>query len=240
MIQIIPAIDLIDGKCVRLSQGDFAQSKIYGDDPLTVAQRFEAAGLKRLHIVDLDGAKHGKTGNLDVLETIAQNTELTIDFGGGVRTNEDLKTVFDAGASIASVGSVAVKMPHRFFEWVGHYGSENILLGADVRNGHLSINGWQTVTEMEIVPFLSEYFAKGVRQAFVTDIAKDGLLKGPGTALYRQIHEALPEMELIASGGVSSMKDIDDLERAGCSGVIVGKAIYEGKITFKELIRYVS
>lgn len=174
MIEIIPAIDLIDGKCVRLSQGDFSRAKIYSDDPLEMARKFEAAGLKRLHIVDLDGARSGSLTNLSVLEAISERTSLTIDFGGGIKTAEDLKSVFDAGAAIASIGSVAVKTPDRFFAWVEYYGSERIMLGADVRDGNLFVDGWQTVTAMEIIPFLLECFAKRVRQVFVTDIAKDG------------------------------------------------------------------
>lgn len=235
MIEIIPAIDLIDGKCVRLTQGDFSQSTIYGDDPLETAKGFEAVGLRRLHIVDLDGARTGKLKNLNTLESIARNTDLTIDFGGGINTTEDIKSVFDAGAAMANVGSVAVKSPNRFFAWVEYYGSQKILLGADVRDGNLFVNGWQTVTGLEIVPFLLENFVKRVRQVFVTDIAKDGILKGPSIELYEQIREALPDLRLIASGGVSRIEDIEELERIGCSAVIVGKAIYEGKITLKDL-----
>jgi len=240
MIEVIPAIDLIDGCCVRLSQGDFAQPKIYSDDPLAVAKRFEGAGLRRLHIVDLDGARSGRLMNLAVLESISGNTDLSIDFGGGIKTEEDLEAVFDAGASMASIGSVAVKTPDRFFEWVCHYGSGKILLGADVRNGNLAIDAWQTATETEIVPFLLEYFARCVRQVFVTDIAKDGVLQGPSIDLYKKVREALPDLRLIASGGVSSIADIEHLEQIGCHGVIVGKAIYEGKIALEELRPYVS
>lgn len=240
MIEIIPAIDIIDGKCVRLSQGDFSRSKIYSDDPLEIAKRFEGAGLNRLHIVDLDGAKNGKITNLAVLEKIASGSSLKIDFGGGIKELDDLKAVFDAGAAIASIGSVAVKSPDKFFAWLEKYGSEKILLGADVRDGNLFVDGWQTVTEMEIVPFLLEYFAKRVRQVFVTDIARDGELKGPSIELYRQIRDALPDMKLIASGGVSNFDDLVELERIGCHGVIIGKAIYEGQITLEELGRYVG
>lgn len=235
MIQIIPAIDLIDGKCVRLSQGDFSKRTIYSDDPLWTAKDFEAAGLRRLHIVDLDGARTGKLTNLTVLETIARNTNLTIDFGGGIETNEDLKSVFDAGAAIASTGSVAVKSPERFFAWVERYGGEKMLLNADARSGKVLVDGWQTVTELEIIPFLREYFTKGVRQVVVTDTAKDGLLKGPSVGLYKEIRQALPELKLTASGGVSRLEDIDELERIGCDSVIVGKAIYEGKISPRDL-----
>lgn len=235
MIEIIPAIDLIDGKCVRLTQGDFSQKKIYNENPLDAAKEFENIGLKRLHIVDLDGAKNGKITNLKLLETIASKTNLTIDFGGGIKTDEDIQAVFDAGAAMASVGSVAVKNPERFFSWIEKYDSEKILLGADVRDEKLAINGWQTKTEIEIISFLKTCFAKGVTQTFVTDISKDGLLQGPATKLYEKIFGEIPRLKLIASGGISKIGDIDRLEKIGCSGVIVGKAIYEGKITFKEL-----
>lgn len=235
MIEIIPAIDLIDGKCVRLSQGDFSQKKIYNENPLEVAKAFEDFGLKRLHIVDLDGAKKGKVTNLKVLETVAKNTNLTIDFGGGIKTNEDIKSVFDAGAKMASIGSVAVKTAEKFFEWLAKFGSEKILLGADVKGKNLAINGWQTETEIEILPFLREYFAKGVSQTFVTDISKDGLLQGSSNELYAEILREIPEIKLIASGGVSCIEDVAELEKIGCSGVIIGKAIYEGRIKLKEL-----
>lgn len=234
MIEIIPAIDLIDGKCVRLSQGDFSQRTTYSENPLDVAQRFETAGVKRLHIVDLDGARSGKIANLKVLEKIARSTNLKIDFGGGIRTSEDLKGVFDAGAAMASLGSIAVKEPLRFADFVEYYG-DKILLGADVRDGRLSIDGWQTKTDREIVPFLSECRTMGVRQVFVTDISKDGLLEGPSIELYTQIINALPDMKLIASGGVSSIDDITELDNIGCHAVIVGKAIYEGKINLDDL-----
>ncbi len=232
MIEIIPAIDLIDGKCVRLSQGDFAQKKIYSENPLETAKEFEAVGLKRLHIVDLDGAKNGKVANLKILETIARNTNLEIDFGGGIKTDEDINSVFDAGAKMASIGSVAVKNAEKFFDWLAKFGGEKILLGADVRDEKLAINGWQTATEIEILPFLQEYFSKGVTQTFVTDISKDGLLQGSANELYKKILREIPDIKLIASGGVSKIEDIDELEKIGCAGVIVGKAIYEGKIKF--------
>ena len=235
MIEIIPAIDLIDGKCVRLSQGDFARKKIYNENPLEVAKEFESVGLKRLHIVDLDGAKRGKVTNLKVLETIAAHTNLTIDFGGGIKTDEDIEAVFDAGAALASIGSVAVKEPEKFFAWLAKYGGEKILLGADVKNGKLAINGWQTETDLEILPFLRIYFERGVRQVFCTDISKDGLLKGAANELYAEILREIPDLKLIASGGISKIEDIFELEKIGCAGVIVGKAIYEGKIKLGDL-----
>ncbi|MCY7345659.1 MAG: 1-(5-phosphoribosyl)-5-[(5-phosphoribosylamino)methylideneamino]imidazole-4-carboxamide isomerase [Pyrinomonadaceae bacterium] len=235
MFEIIPAIDLIEGKCVRLSQGDFASKKIYYENPLEIAKEFDSIGLKRLHIVDLDGAKNGAITNLKVLENIARQTNLTIDFGGGIKTDEDVQAVFDGGAKMASIGSVAVKKPEMFFAWLEKYGSQKILLGADVRDGNLAINGWQTATETKITPFLENYYAKGGKQVFCTDISKDGLLQGSANALYGEILACLPELNLIASGGVGSLSDVWELKKIGCSGVIIGKAIYEGKITLKEL-----
>jgi phosphoribosylformimino-5-aminoimidazole carboxamide ribotide isomerase len=235
MIEIIPAIDLIDGKCVRLSQGDFSQKIIYNENPLEVAKEFEQFGVKRLHLVDLDGAKNGKVTNLSVLETIAANTNLTIDFGGGIKSDEDIQKVFDAGASLAAIGSVAVKESMKFFGWLDKYGSDKILLGADVRDKKLAIDGWQTATELEIIPFLRVYYAKGVSQIFCTDISKDGVLGGTSTALYSEILDHLPKLKLIASGGVSKIEDVYELEKIGCSGVIIGKAIYEGRINLSDL-----
>ena len=235
MIEIIPAIDLIEGKCVRLSQGDFAQKKVYNESPLEVAKEFESEGLQRLHLVDLDGAKNGKVTNLKVLQTIASNTNLIIDFGGGIKTDLDIQSVFDAGASFAGIGSIAVKESEKFFNWLEKYGSERILLGADVRDWKLAINGWQTETEIEILPFLQNYYKQGVTQVFCTDISKDGLLQGVASELYRQILEHLPKLKLIASGGVSSINDVYELDKIGCSSVIIGKAIYEGKIKLKDL-----
>ena len=239
MIEIIPAIDLMDGKCVRLTQGDFARRRIYADDPVEVAKAFENTRLKRLHIVDLDGAKSGIPANLDVLAAIAEATELLIDYGGGIKTDDDIKRVFDAGAEIVNLGSIAVKEPEQFFEWIAVYGSDSILLGADVRDGMLAINGWQTETDFEIISFLRRYYGRGGEQAFVTDIGKDGALQGPAFELYGEIIAAVPDLKLIASGGVSSLDDIRELEKLGCSGVIVGKAIYEGRIALDELSKYV-
>lgn len=236
MIEIIPAIDLIDGKCVRLSQGDFSRKKIYRENPLETAREFAAVGLKRLHIVDLDGAKNGAVTNLKVLENVARHTNLTIDFGGGIKTDEDIQSVFDAGAKIASIGSVAVRNEERFFQWLERYGSEKIMLGADVKNEKLAINGWQTATEIEILSFLNDFFDKGARQVFVTDISMDGLLQGASNKLYEKILASLPDLRLIASGGVRSMKDVAELEKIGCAGVIIGKAFYEGSITLKEIM----
>jgi len=238
MIEIIPAIDLIDGRCVRLAQGDFAQATKYADDPVATARSFEAAGIKRLHIVDLDGARAGKLMNLLVLEAIAKATDLVIDFGGGIKTTDDLRAAYDAGAALVNIGSVAVKSPDKVFTWLDHYGSEKLLLGADVRRNLLAIDGWQTATVLEIGPFLVEYFAKGVRQAAVTEISKDGMLKGPAFDLYSDIRQSLPDLRLVASGGVSTIGDIQQLDDLGCAGVIIGRALYEGKIALKELSVY--
>ena len=238
MIEIIPAIDLMDSKCVRLTQGDFARRRIYADDPVEVAKTFEDAGLMRLHMVDLDGAKSGIPANLHVLEKVAKATRLRIDYGGGIKTNDDIKWVFDVGAEFVNIGSIAIKEPELFFEWIAVYGSESILLGADVRDGMLVINGWQTETDFEIRSFLRKYYGRGVEQAFVTDIGKDGALQGPAFELYGGIISEIPDLKLIASGGISSLDDIDQLENIGCSGVIVGKAIYEGRVTIGELAKY--
>jgi phosphoribosylformimino-5-aminoimidazole carboxamide ribotide isomerase len=235
MFEIIPAIDLMGGKCVRLAQGDFSRKTVYGRDPLDAALRFEQAGLNRLHVVDLDGAKRGAVTNLKTVESLARNTKLIIDFGGGIKTADELRSVFEAGAAMASIGSIAVKSPDEFRVWVETYGSQKFLLGADVRGGCLAVDGWQTATDLEVTRFLSGCANVGIRSTFVTDVAKDGLLQGPSIELYRRILTAVPQMNLIASGGVSGVKDIVELVRIGCSGVIVGKAIYEGRITLDEL-----
>lgn len=220
-----------------MSQGDFAQKKVYSENPLDVAREFEAAGLRRLHIVDLDGARIGRVVNLKTLEEIAENTAFEIDFGGGIKTDEDLASVFSAGAKIAGIGSIAVRNEEKFFGWIHKYGGEKILLGADVKGGKLAINGWQTETDLEILPFLKKYYANGVAQVFCTDVGRDGLLSGAANELYKDILEHLPRLNLIASGGVSSLDDIVELERLGCAGVIVGKAIYEGRIDLEDLGR---
>ncbi len=234
MIEIIPAIDLIDGKCVRLKQGDFAQKKIYSESPVEVARDFASKGITRLHVVDLDGAKLGRVTNLKVLAEIAAETDLKIDFGGGIKTDDDIEAVFNAGAKIASIGSVAVREPEKFFGWMKKYGGEKILLGADVKDGKIAINGWQTTTELEILPFLKSYYAQGVTNVFVTDVSKDGLLEGTAIQLYKDILKHLPRLNLIASGGVSSMEEVAELEKIGCAGVIIGKAIYEDRINLSK------
>lgn len=238
MIEIIPAMDLIGGKCVRLTQGDFSRKTVYSDDPLETAKRFEDAGLRRLHMVNLDGARTGAPANLHVLKKVASGTKLMIDFSGGLKTDSDVSAVFEAGASIATVGSVAALQPELFLSWVEKFGSERILLGADSRGGSIAINGWQTDTTTPVLAFLRNFAERGVTNAFVTDIASDGAMKGPAFKLYRQIRAAIQEIDLIASGGVTSIEDIDELDRIGCTGVIVGKALYEQNIRLEELPKY--
>ena len=238
MIEIIPAMDLIDGKCVRLTRGDFELKTIYSDEPLDIAKGFEAAGLMRLHMVDLDGAKSGSPKNISVLEHVAKHTSLKIDFGGGIKSDADLESVFSAGAAMANIGSLATTDPDTFLSWVKRYGGDRILLGADAKDGNVAINGWQTVTAIEITEFVSRNARLGVTSIFVTDISRDGAMIGPAIELYEQIISLVPDLNLIASGGVRSMRDVEELERIGCSGVIVGKAIYEGRITLKELSNY--
>ncbi len=235
MIEIIPAIDIIDGKCVRLAEGDFTRCTVYSGDPVEMASRFEYAGLKRLHLVDLDGAKQGRPANVSVLESIAAKTSLVIDFGGGIAADRDLVTVFAAGASIATVGSTAVRSPSLFARWIGEYGPDRFLLGADVRGLLLAVDGWQTITDVGITDLLTHWAQAGITNVFVTDIAKDGLLRGASVELYRDLLNSIPALNLIASGGVSSLEDIRRLEEAGCGGVIIGKAIYEGRIKLNDL-----
>jgi phosphoribosylformimino-5-aminoimidazole carboxamide ribotide isomerase len=234
-MQIIPAIDIIDGKCVRLTQGDYAQKKIYNEHPLEVAKEFQDAGLKRLHLVDLDGAKAGAVKNWKVLETIAGKTSLTIDFGGGIKTAKDVQIVFDSGAALATVGSIAVKNEEEFISWLKHFGPEKFLLGADVKEEKIAVGGWQETTEIWIYDFIEKYLQHGITQLFCTDVSKDGKLEGPSLDLYKNIIGKFPSLHFIASGGVSSMKDVDELENIGCSGVIIGKAIYENRISLSEL-----
>lgn len=234
-MEIIPAIDIIDGKCVRLTEGDYSQKTIYNENPLEVAKSFENAGIKRLHLVDLDGAKAGKVINWKVLESIAKNTQLVIDFGGGIKKETDLKLVFESGAALATIGSLAVKEPALFESWLNHYGANQFLLGADVKGENIAIGGWLETTNETIIEFIHNYTLKGVTQLFCTDISKDGKLEGPSIELYKKIIQQFPDLYFIASGGVSSMKDIEELRLIGCSGVIVGKAIYEGRIKMNEL-----
>jgi phosphoribosylformimino-5-aminoimidazole carboxamide ribotide isomerase len=234
-MEIIPAIDIIEGKCVRLTQGDYGQKKVYNERPLEVALAFQDAGLKRLHLVDLDGAKAGEVRNWKVLETIAGKTELVDDFGGGIKTAADVEIVFNSGAALATVGSVAVKDGPLFVSWLAQYGAERFLLGADVKNEKIAVSGWLETTDRWVYDFIREYIEKGVRQVFCTDVSKDGLLQGPALELYKNIVAEFPELYFIASGGVSGMDDVRRLEEAGCKGVIIGKAIYEGRIALNEL-----
>jgi phosphoribosylformimino-5-aminoimidazole carboxamide ribotide isomerase len=236
-MQIIPAIDIIDGKCVRLTHGDYSQKKIYNENPLEVAKEFEDAGLLRLHLVDLDGAKSGMVKNWKVLESIASKTGLIIDFGGGIKTEKDVQIVFESGAALATVGSIAVKEGEVFNQWLAHFGADRFLLGADVKDEKLTVSGWLEQTDIWIYDFLEDYTAKGVQQVFCTDVSKDGALEGPATALYKSIVEKFPALHFIASGGVSCMNDVYQLQEVGCKGVIIGKAIYEGRVSLKELMK---
>ena len=235
MIELIPAIDIIDGKCVRLTKGDYDTKKIYNEDPVSVAKEFEAHGIRRLHVVDLDGARSKHIVNDKVLQRIARETNLVIDFGGGIKTDEDVARAFEAGAHMITIGSIAVTDPERSMEWLHKYGPEHIVLGADVRNGRVSINGWKEDSQEELLPFLDRYLSEGMRNVLCTDISKDGMLQGPAIALYREVMEHYPDCHLITSGGVSSMDDIRALEAAGIPAVVFGKAIYEGKIKLEEL-----
>ena len=234
-MQIIPAIDIIEGKCVRLTEGDYTQKKIYNEDPLEVAKQFEGVGLMRLHLVDLDGAKAGKVINWKVLEKIANKTGLVIDFGGGIKTEATLKTVLDTGATYATIGSLAVKESATFEQWIERFGAQIFMLGADVYEEKIAVGGWLEKTEIDVFDFIGSYMDKGVTQIFCTDIQKDGKLEGPSIELYQKILQQYPTLELIASGGVSQLKDLEDLRRIGCSGAIVGKAIYENKISLLKL-----
>lgn len=234
-MDIIPAIDLIDGKCVRLTQGDYDMKTIYNENPLEVAKQFEDIGIKRLHLVDLDGAKKGEIVNIKVLETIASNTGLNIDFGGGIKSEQSLEAVFNAGANLATIGSLAVKEPEVFFSWIEKYGAGKIMLGADVSQNKIAIGGWLKTTDIDVIDFIKINFYKGIKNVFCTDISKDGMLQGPSLDLYMKIMKEIPELKIIASGGVSNMKDIVALQKIGCGGAIVGKAIYEGRITLDEI-----
>ncbi len=234
-LEIIPAIDIIDGKCVRLTKGDYDQKKIYNENPVEVAKQFEDAGLKRLHLVDLDGAKEGRVRNWKVLESIAGKTSLVIDFGGGIKTEKDVTIVFDSGAALATVGSVAVKNEMDFLNWITIFGPDNFFLGADVKNEKIAVNAWSETTEIWVYDFIQKYMEHGIKQIFCTDTSKDGMLEGPSIDLYKTIVQQFPALHFIASGGVSSMKDLEELKKIGCRGVIVGKAIYENRISLNDL-----
>lgn len=235
MIELIPAIDIIDGKCVRLSKGDYNSKKVYGENPAELAKEFEAHGIKRLHVVDLDGAASHHIVNYRVLEQITSSTSLIVDFGGGVKSDDDLRIAFESGAQMVTGGSIAVKNPELFSSWLAKYGSERIILGADVKNRMIAVSGWMESSNCELFPFLGEYIAKGINKVICTDIDCDGMLQGPSIQLYKEILQQYPDLYLIASGGVSSMDDIYALQEAEVPAVIFGKALYEGRISLKEL-----
>lgn len=237
-MQIIPAIDIIDGKCVRLTQGDYDQKTIYNSNPLEVAKEFEDAGLQRLHLVDLDGAKAGAIKNWKILEAITRDTSLVVDYGGGIKTEDDLRTVFRSGAAFATIGSLAVKNETLFVEWIQKYGAEKFLLGADVKDERIAVSGWLETTEIDIFSFLEKYIGYGITQVFCTDVSKDGKLEGPSIELYQKIIHRFPDLIFIASGGVATLEDLEELKLIGCCGAIVGKAIYESRITLTELINF--
>ena len=237
MIELIPAIDIINGQCVRLTKGDYDQKKVYNDDPAAVAKEFEQLGFRRLHIVDLDGAKSKHIVNDAVLRKINTETNLIVDFGGGIKTEEDIEKAFEAGASMVTVGSIAVTKPTLFIQWLDKYGADKMILGADVRNGMISINGWKEDSKEELLPFLKKYIDAGVKNVLCTEISKDGTLQGPAVTLYKEVMKAYPQLHLIASGGVSQKEDIEELEREGIPAVVFGKAIYEGRIDLKELLK---
>ena len=237
-MDIIPAIDIIDGKCVRLSEGNYSSKKIYSDSPVDMAIEFQRIGIKKLHLVDLDGAKARKVVNIDVLKNITTATDLEVDFGGGVQSTEDLVKVFKAGAQKVTGGSIAVRNPDLFEQWLTEFGPDKIILGADVKHGKVAISGWQEQSQWALNDFLQHYLDKGITQVICTDVSKDGLLKGPAVDLYKQLTHTFPKLSLIASGGVSSLDDLNDLRLTGVTGAIVGKAIYEKRITLEQLAEF--
>ena len=239
-MEIIPAIDIIEGKCVRLTHGDYNRKKIYNEHPLEVAKEFEGAGLQRLHLVDLDGAKTGAVKNWKVLEAIAGKTRLVVDFGGGIKSENDLSVVFDCGAALATIGSMAVKEADVFSDWILRYGPDRFFLGADVKKEKITVSGWLEQTDIWVYDFIEKYMQKGLNRIFCTDVSKDGALEGPSLELYGNIVKKFPALHFVASGGVSSADDLYQLEEAGCKGVIIGKAIYEGRIMLEELKSFVS
>ena len=234
---IFPAIDIIGGQCVRLTYGDYATKKVYNEDPVKIAAEFEAAGFTHLHMVDLDGAKSGKVINHDILAQVTASTNLKIDFGGGLRLSQDVEKVLDAGALQINVGSLAVHNPEIVSNWIDQYGPEKIILSADVKDGYIAVHGWQEQSDLELIPFIQDYVDKGIRYITCTDIAKDGALTGASVDLYAELNQCFPEVHIIASGGVDSLDNLQKIQEAGCYGAIVGKAIYENKITLSELIK---
>jgi len=238
MIEIIPAIDILEGKCVRLEQGDYRMKKVYDADPLEVALSFQEHGITRLHMVDLDGARSSHVINWGVLERLSARTSLKIDFGGGIKTDDDLHIVFESGASMATIGSIAIKDKELFNSWMFAYGPGKIILGADVKDRMIVISGWQEVTDIGIIPFLTEYLAHGVKEVLCTDVSKDGMLLGASFELYKMIREKFPSIRLLASGGITSVADLEKLDAMGVYGAVIGKAYYEGKLTLKDLSKY--
>ena len=238
-IELIPAIDIIEGKCVRLSQGNYSSKTVYSENPLEVAQRFQDVGIRRLHLVDLDGAASNHIVNYKILEQIASHTDLIIDFGGGLKSDEDLRIAFECGATMVTGGSIAVKDPDIFKSWLRKYGSERIILGADVRDGKIAVHGWKEESELELLPFVGGFMEEGIDKVICTDIQRDGMLQGPATKLYQEILDKYSDLFLIASGGVRDMDDILRLQEAGIPAVIFGKALYEGYITVKDLERFI-
>ncbi|MBP5731967.1 MAG: 1-(5-phosphoribosyl)-5-[(5-phosphoribosylamino)methylideneamino]imidazole-4-carboxamide isomerase [Bacteroidaceae bacterium] len=236
MLQLIPAIDIIGGQCVRLTKGDYDSKTVYDLRPLDFAKEIEALGYRRLHMVDLDGARSSHVVNIEVLNEVATHTSLQIDFGGGIKTDADLEAVFENGATFATIGSVAAKEPQLMDRWIERYGADRLILGADVKDGFVCISGWKEKSRMRLMPFLQSYYAKGIRQVLCTDISKDGMLQGPAVELYKEIMQQMPHLHLIASGGVCCEEDIARLDSAGIPAVVFGKAIYEGKIDLKQLI----
>ena len=239
-MRIIPAIDIIEGKCVRLTQGDYDQKTVYNEDPLEVAKEFEDHGINYLHLVDLDGAKSSRIVNYKVLERLATKTNLQIDFGGGIKTDQDIRIAFESGAHQITGGSIAVKDKDLFLKWLDHYGPDKIILGADSRDGYISTDGWLKSSELSLLDFVQDYVNRGIRQVISTDISRDGMLQGPATALYENMISAVPDLKLIASGGISHIDELPELARIGCEGVIIGKAIYEGRISLKQLVNFSS
>ena len=239
MIELVPAIDMIEGKCVRLMQGDYDTQKIYNESPLEVAKQFQDAGVTRLHMVDLDGAKAGHIVNYRMLEKVASHTDLSIDFGGGLKSDDDLHIAFDCGAQMVTGGSIAVKNPDLFLSWITRYGSERIILGADAKEKKIAISSWKEGTAIDLIPFIKDYQSKGISKVICTDIARDGMLQGPAVKLYQEMQQEMPGLYVIASGGVSSMGDIERLEEANIPAVIFGKAIYEGRISLKEIETFI-
>lgn len=240
MMRIIPAIDIIGGKCVRLSQGEYDSKKVYHENPLDVARMFEDNGIKYLHLVDLDGAKAKHVVNLKVLEDIVSKTRLIVDFGGGIKSDEDIKAVFENGATQVTVGSLAVSSPEKMEQWLSEYGSEKIILGADAKDGKIAISGWQTISTQSLTEFIGSYAAKGVEYVICTDISKDGMLQGSSVELYRQLRHDFPKLRFVASGGVTSISELSVLDELGMNGAIIGKAIYEGKISLTDLKAFIK